>query len=217
MAQLLGSVVLLIVGLSLSQETAYSGLARSVLLSLTCVMALLAIGGRRETLARGTIFLAPVLISQWYNHVQPDLLWEALSRSFALVLLAFVVAHLFRFIVNSPRVNTEVLYAGIATYLLLGIFWASGYMLLSLIRPTSFSEIGQDGFTGRLDIESAIYFSFVTMATVGYGDIVPRSPLARTAALLQGVVGTFYMAILIARLVAQYTSEKHLVSSDSSR
>jgi hypothetical protein len=118
--------------------------------------------------------LAPALISQWYNHVQPDLLWEALPRSFALVLLAFVVTHLFRFIVNAPRVNTEVLYAGIATYIMLDIFWASGCMLLSLFGPTSFAEIGQDGFTGRLDIESAMYFSFVTMATVGYGDIVPR-------------------------------------------
>jgi Ion channel len=120
----------------------------------------------------------------------------------------FVVVHLFRFILRAPRVNSEVLYAGVATYLMLGLLWAFAYIMVALMIPNSFAftvsaESGQSihGFNG-------LYFSLITLSTVGYGDIVPVLPAARMLAMTEAMTGTIYVAVLISRLVALHSSAR---------
>lgn len=124
-----------------------------------------------------------------------------------LVFILFVVVHLLRFILRAPQVNTEVLCAGIATYLMLGLLWAFAYILVARVVPGAFaftvgnaSEHVFQGFNG-------VYFSFVTLTTVGYGDIVPVAPAARMLAMMESMVGTIYMAVLISRLVALHSAD----------
>jgi voltage-gated potassium channel len=86
--------------------------------------------------------------------------------------------------------------------LLIGFAWAFGYGIIELINPGSFSglaEIDTDNHVGR--IMQLRYFSFATLTTLGFGDILPRSPSARTLATLEAVTGQIYLAVLIARLV----------------
>ena len=118
-----------------------------------------------------------------------------------------MVANFLRFILRAPRVTSEVLCAGIATYLMFGLLWGMAYVLVNRLVPDSFvftvgpiSKQSMVGFNG-------LYFSFITLSTVGYGDIVPVSPAARMLAMTEAMTGTIYLAVLISRLVAMYSSE----------
>jgi voltage-gated potassium channel Kch len=88
-----------------------------------------------------------------------------------------------------------------AGYLTLGLVWTMFYMVLSHFSPGAFAPP-----PGVLDRTSALYFSFITLTTVGYGDISPVSNGARMMAVLEAIFGTFYVAILISRLVALHTA-----------
>ena len=87
----------------------------------------------------------------------------------------------------------------IASYLLLGIAWAYAYQLVAHSDPAAFTG----ALTASTGISSWTYFSFVTLATLGYGDISPVHPIARSLATAEAITGQLYLAILIARLVSQ--------------
>lgn len=87
----------------------------------------------------------------------------------------------------------------IAAYLLLGIAWAYAYQLVAHSYPAGFAG----AVTASTGISSWTYFSFVTIATLGYGDISPVHPIARSLATAEAITGQLYLAILIARLVSQ--------------
>jgi hypothetical protein len=107
-----------------------------------------------------------------------------------------------RFAVTSPTVNSETIYAALSTYLLAGLFFGILYLAIEVSWPGSFS--GPDKFTES----SATYFSFVTLATLGYGDFLPRSELARGAATLEVIGGQLYLAVMVARLISAFDTVK---------
>lgn len=115
-----------------------------------------------------------------------------------LSLLLFLVVVLGRTLRDGP-VTTQRLHGAVAAYLLLGVIWALAYALLASAVPAAFSGPvkAEDGSRAWL------YFSFVTLTTVGYGDVLPVHPVARSLAILEAVTGPLYLAILIARLVSQ--------------
>jgi hypothetical protein len=165
-------------------------------------------GGRRALV--GVVLVAPAAIGEWLNYWRPELLIYLVTRGVGLLFIGFVVVQLLRFIVYAPRVDSEVLCAAIAGYLLSGFAWSLAYALLGRLDPNSFAftlgpKSGQsmNGFTG-------LYFSFITLSTVGYGDIIPVSEVARMLAIVEAMFGMFYMALLIARLVSLYSSKSPL-------
>ncbi len=106
-------------------------------------------------------------------------------------------------IVTAPAVNSEVLCAGIANYLLLGVTWALSFMVMDAINPESFAALTPTVEQGWTDF---VYFSFATLTTLGYGDISPDLPVARIWAVSEAVAGVLYIAVLVARLVSLYRS-----------
>jgi hypothetical protein len=188
-------------------------LIQTMLLTLILLSAILYIGGRLRALV-GAALVAPAAIAEWLNYWQPDLLIWVLARGVGLVFIAFVFVELLRFVMRAPRVDSEVLCAAVAAYLLSGLAWSFAYGLLDRLDPHSFvfavgptSSHSMNGFTG-------LYFSFVTLSTVGYGDIVPASGLARMLAMVEAMFGMFYVALLIARLVSLYSSGKPLEAAN---
>jgi hypothetical protein len=125
----------------------------------------------------------------------------------ATVFVAFVVVRLLGFILHAPRVDAEVLYAAVATYLMLGLLWAFAYELVVQVAPLAFSLYGAAGPSRPLTRFEAFYFSFATLTTVGYGDIAPASNVARMLAMAEATTGTLFVTVLIARLVALYSSQ----------
>jgi hypothetical protein len=116
-----------------------------------------------------------------------------------LALLAAGSALSFAF--RARSIDREHVYAALSAYLLAGIFFGVLYWVLEQIWPGTFALAGEFSPNG------AIYFSFVTLATLGYGDIVPRTEVARGLATVEGVGGQLFLAVLIARLVSLYARE----------
>ena len=102
--------------------------------------------------------------------------------------------------------NSNRLVGAVCIYLLLGDIWAIAYTVLDLFSPGSFTGFSPEKDQGW-DSEW-LYFSFVTMTTLGYGDISPVSATARALAYVQAVFGQFYIAILVAGLVSAYISNR---------
>ncbi len=134
---------------------------------------------------------------------------EAVSRVFVMaemgVYILFYGICLFVFlhrIFSDTMVTMDSIQGGIAIYFLSGLLWAFFYQMLLLFNSNAilFSDDVQGG------LSDIIYFSFVTMTTLGYGDITPVSRMAKNLALLEAVWGQTYLAVLVARLVGLHLS-----------
>jgi Ion channel len=108
-----------------------------------------------------------------------------------------------RHALRARLVDAERIFAALDAYLLAGLIFAICYWLLDHTWPASFGAAAESD----LDLAHAIYFSFLTITTVGYGDVVPLSDSARGLAILEAVGGQMYLAVLVARLVSLYSQQ----------
>lgn len=213
--ELLVALALLFLFTPFIEDMPYGSLVEVVLISLVMISAVVAVGGRRRSLIVALVLLVPSLAGKWINHLRPDLLHPVVYLIAAILFFLFVVAHLLVFIVRAPRVNANVLCAGVAGFLLLGLVWTTAYLTVAQLDPAAFNLPGTPGAPAVLDRFSALYFSFITLCTIGYGDITPVSKLARMLAIVESVTGLFYMAVLISRLVSLHASRKSGDSDDA--
>jgi hypothetical protein len=184
----------------------------SVLLSLVLISAVLAVANRGRTLVVAVLLMIPAIAGRWINHFRPDLVPPAVFLIAGLVLVAFVVFNLLSFILRAPSVNAEVLCASISAYLMLGLMWTMAYWLVDQLTPGGAFSFNTNAGKQSMNGFNAFYFSFITLSTVGYGDITPLSRIARWLAALEAMTGLLYVAVLIARLVSLYSIPK---SNDS--
>jgi hypothetical protein len=128
------------------------------------------------------------------------------NAGFALALIGIAglaaAAGVLRFIVKSNAVNSETIYAALSTYLLGGIFFGQIYWSIELLYPGSLT--GPDPVSEAV----AIYYSFVTLATLGYGDFLPRSDIMRGIATFEVIGGQLYLVVMVARLVGAFGDAK---------
>jgi hypothetical protein len=128
----------------------------------------------------------------------------------------FTVAHVLRYVLAPGQVTTDKIHGAIAAYILIGLLWAAIYTFLEDVHPGSFSSGATGTSIKQLPPEDLIYFSFVTLTTTGYGDIAPATAHARSLAILEQLAGTFYIAILIARLTGLYQGGEDRSGNDDS-
>jgi hypothetical protein len=205
--ELLIALALLFFFFPFVEEVKGGDLIVSLLLSLVLLSAVLAVSDRTGVLVIGLVLAIPAIAGRWINHFRPDLVHPAVFLTAALVLVAFVVVNLLRFVWRAPSVNIEVLCASISAYLMLGLMWTVAYWLVDQLTPGAFSFNTNAG-ARSMNGFNAFYFSFITLSTVGYGDITPVSRIARWLAAMEAMTGLLYVAVLIARLVSLYSSPK---------
>ncbi len=170
-----------------------------VLFALLLVTGTLSVTAGPAVRAVLTAVAVAAIALQWLDQARPS---SGLDRAGALAgiasagLLAIVVlAQVYR----AGPVTFHRIQGAIAAYLLLGITWASAYHFVTLLDA---GAIGGGGLTPGSDVTSYMYFSFVTLTTVGYGDVTPVSQVARSLSILEALTGQLYPAILLARLVS---------------
>lgn len=185
-------------------------LIESILLTIVLISAVLAVASRKRVLVVAAVLALPTLLARWFHHFRPDLIPPEIFLVGGIAVVVLVVASLLRFVMTAPAVDMEVLCAGISAYLLLAVAWTFAYWLVAEIVPDAFAfnasikgEMSIKGFDG-------LYFSFVTLTTLGYGDISPVSKVARMLAGMEAVTGPLYLAVLIAHLVAVRAAPKSL-------
>jgi voltage-gated potassium channel Kch len=125
------------------------------------------------------------------------------SYALLTVYFGFVSAGMFTYLGRSGSITKGRVFASASLYLILSLFWFSIYNLLEAVHPGSLAEAGAAQFA-KMPRSSFLYFSMVTLTTLGYGDVVPVTPAARIFAALEAVTGVLYIAITVARLVAAY-------------
>jgi len=206
--QLLIALALLFTCAPFVEEIKGGELIVSILFSLVLLAGVLAVADRKRVLVIALVLAVPAVGGRWTNHFRPNLVPPAVFLVAGLILIIFVVGHLLRFVLRAPSVTTEVLCASISAYLMLGLMWTMAYWLVDQLTPggafsfnTNAGPRSMNGFTG-------FYFSFITLSTVGYGDITPVSRIARWLAAMEAMTGLLYVAVLIARLVSLYSSPK---------
>ena len=175
-------------------------------LAVNLLTAVLPIGRRRTRLRFLTIVTAVLALqggAAWFD----DTWLSTASLALWTVVALVAAASALRFVLGATVVDREHLYAALSAYVLAGLFFGVFYWVVEQTWPGSLGMAGES-VPGRFSPSLAIYFSFVTLATLGYGDIVPRSEVARGLAIMEAVAGQLYLAVMIARLVSSYVSRE---------
>lgn len=190
-------LLLTMVAVPLITTFGLTGALIELLLAASLLAAVMPVGAVRS---RRRLLIATVLVwvarpmTAWFDH--PAL--SAMTLGLWTLIALFAAAGALRFAMAATRVDAEHLYAALSAYLLAGIFFGLFYWGLEQIDPGTFPG------AGTFSRMSALYFSFVTLATVGYGDIVPRTDVARGLAIVEGIGGQLFLAVMVARLVSLY-------------
>jgi Ion channel len=167
------------------------------LVSLMLISGTAAVADRPRAVVIVSAIAAAALLVRWAAWLFPaaDLaVWREVATLVTLVALSFVVLAL---VVRRGPITIRRIEGAIAVYLLLGFTWAQAYELVALWHPGAFSAAVES-----MDSRALTYYSFVTLTTMGYGDIMPVHPLARALAVLEALTGQLYLTILLARLVS---------------
>jgi hypothetical protein len=174
--------------------------AFGILVLLSCM--------RAVTASRGTFIFIVLLgalnivfsgIDAFDPLTHRSLVVTELSIRLIYYLIVFLI--IMRYVLNRDAVTADKICGAISAYLLIGIIWALVYGLFYLIDPNSFS-IPDAMQTAQAGGYWTVYFSFVSLTTIGYGDITPLSTAAQTYAYLEAACGQIFLTVLIARLVA---------------
>jgi voltage-gated potassium channel Kch len=170
-----------------------------ILLALNLLAGALGLGAGWRRRALLSVTIAALLFH--FGSAQFAVGLRPAAHAFWAVIAFLTAAAALRFAMSSTRVDAEHLYAALSTYLLGGIFFGVLYHVVSNVWTGSFSAAGTAGGLGLFD---GIYFSFVTLATLGYGDVVPVNEVARGLAVIEAIAGQLFLAVMIARLVGSY-------------
>ncbi len=149
------------------------------------------------------LMLALMLVA---NVVRELTHWPALPMVGLLLMLIFYCGMTYaaaRQVLFSGSINHNTIVGTVAIFLLLGLVWALMYLLTLEYWPNGINGLEYRNWHDNLG--AAIYFSFITMTSTGYGDITPALPVTRTLAYMQAITGTFYMAVVVANLVGAYS------------
>ena len=203
---LLLSLLLFVLGTAAATGTRVERLVNVILLALTIVAAVLDLrehGQRRRLvvgLAGGVILLSIVNLNAQIKDL--PILVDALSALF----LGLVVWWAYVAVMRRQRPVSDRIVGAICVYVLIGFAWAKIYETLDGIAPGSFRFPVDSAWATPSTLRYS-YFSFVTLATLGYGDVTPASALAGTLAWMEAITGQLYLAVTVAQLVALSMAE----------
>ena len=137
----------------------------------------------------------------------PDLHWLQLLHYISTLVFLFLACGLLLndIVLRSKEVTLDVILGAVNVYLMIGVGFAFTFALIEFLQPGSFTGLDNLAHTPNKQM-FFLYFSFITLSTLGYGDISPLTPVGMTTAYVEAIFGQLYLAILVARLVAMYIS-----------
>jgi hypothetical protein len=204
-ALLVGLLMLIVVSPSVSGDRA--GFLLEGLFGVVLLTGVYSVGSLRRHWAFLALTLATVAL-RWTELLSgiPGLSLVALVITVAWLAHAtsIIIVHLFK----RRDVTIDTILGAIVAYLMAGVAFAVVFEVVELANPGSFSGLAEDALGDPRQRNSMLYFSLTSLTTIGYGDIVPVSSLARPLSVLEGVFGQFYVAVMIARLVGLYIARE---------
>lgn len=139
--------------------------------------------------------------------ILPHELRHGVSNALAIPLLSILIGASTRRLLRAEKVDAQLVSSGLNVYLFLGLLWFLAYSVLEWARPGSFLEAGQPVSTFR-PAHELFYFSYTTLTTLGFGDVVAVSDLARSLAVLEAVIGQLFLVVAVSGLVGLHVAER---------
>ncbi len=177
--------------------------------SLVMLSALRTVSERPRQFWIAAFLLVLGLVPEWLHAlgVENTATW---GKVLIAIFIGYTSTLILRMVLRAKTVDVEVILAALCVYLMLALIWGVAYQVIETLDPGSFA-IPAAMIEGAANPEQAIsgvlyYFSFVTITTLGYGDVQPVVPLARSFAITEALIGQIFLVTLIARLVAMQTA-----------
>jgi voltage-gated potassium channel len=199
-------MILIFMGPFISSEdrgfTLYDALYTGVL-----IMGAYSASGKKSSLVIALSIFVPAVALIWLDHFDPSSSYALPRRILAIMFFTYIGGTILFHVLKAERVTFDKICAALCSYLLLGLIFAILYSLLEFLNPGMFlagGEVIRQGdpraFQGA-GFGQAIYFSFTTLTTLGYGDLTGATPIAKNLSVLEAIIGQIYLVVLVARLV----------------
>jgi len=178
-------------------------LVTSLLLSLVMVSGVISMSHHPAIRVFAGIVACFAIVLRWMMHLLPSpLIFKLGSLSALIFMILLTMVLLYKVFKESGKVTVDKIKGAIAVYLLFGLTWSILYGLLEQVLPNAFNLPGIADLSSADRQQMLTYFSFVTLTTVGYGDITPTHEVTRMFAIMEALCGQLYPATLLARLVS---------------
>jgi voltage-gated potassium channel len=178
-----------------------------LLLTMVTLSSIYMVGVKRGQAVVSGVLAGPTLASLWLRQIVPGIRLSEVALALLTLFLFYTTATILLRVFAEETVTMDTLSAALCVYLLMGYMWGSLYGLMYLSMPGGFhlpmdwTPAREQGIGTDVPINLMTYFSFTTLTTLGYGDVLPISGSVRAAVILEAVLGHFYLAVLVARLV----------------
>ena len=166
--------------------------------------AIYAVSQKKHHLVIGVLLALPMLSSIWSSYLLQHTGLRVFGYLCGAAFFAFIIFQILIFIFNQERVSKDLIMGAALVYLLMGLGWTFIIAIVELLHPGSYAMAQVEGV--RLT-QHFLYYSFVTMTTLGYGDITPVTRLARSLCILEAVIGQLYLVVSVAWLVGMHVSQ----------
>jgi voltage-gated potassium channel len=188
----------------------------SLLLTAALFFSVYAFIQDKRVLVIASIIAAPTLFANWFSYFFDTSTSFLIKDFFGALFFCYISINILLGIFRQKTISSDLIYGSICVYLLIGLAWAFVYSAIETTNPGSFEiliDYAKD--TSQIDRQTTlslfVYYSYVTLTTLGFGDITPVTPPAQSFSILEALTGQFYLVILVARLVGNYllNSKEH--------
>jgi len=200
---LFASLMILVAVMPFLRAGALGGALLQVLFTLLLFSGLYAVSDGKRALAVAAVFAGPALVLAWAGRFTANTAVDGIEALLLAGFLVFTATQILKYIVRARRVTAELIFGAVSVYLMMGVGGALLFAVLDLWSPGSLRMPSSAGSAvdDATRFSAVAYYSFVTLTTLGYGDITPVSRLARSLSTMEAVMGQLYLAVLVARVV----------------
>ena len=176
----------------------------NIFLSVILFSGLYAVSQKKNVFVVALFMALPMFTAEWLSCFVETPYLSLLGKIFGALFFAYTAIIILSHIVREKEVTTESIYGAICAYFLMGLMWACVFFTLETLQPGSFQTAQE------IDISFSYfsYYSFVTLTTLGYGDITPLSNPARSLSTMEAMTGQLYLAVMIAGLVGKLSQSR---------
>ena len=180
----------------------------TIFFSAVLFAGIFAVSQTRGVVIAAILLAFPAFLFRWVNEFFA--ISDILYHLFDIFFIFYIGATILSYVLKSGRVTTGRIVGAVNVYFLIGLTWSHFYSIIYALSPASFAVTSPDP-------SYFLYYSYVTMSTLGYGDITPLTPVARSFAYMEAMIGQLFLAVLVARLVGQHIVDAGRKSTGSFR
>lgn len=198
-------ILIILIGAPFIEDYSRFHLVFDIIITVIFIAIIYAISHKKRYLILAIILAIPLIATMWTQNFVQHQAVSAAGKFFAILFFGFATINILQFIFKQKEVSKEVIFAAVVVYLMMAFMWSYAYGLLEHFEPGSFSvpegQLKDDRFLW-------IYYSFVTITTLGYGDMTPLTDRASGLAVFEAISGQIYLVVLVAWLVGMHVSRQ---------